>query len=185
MQRELKAIQQRLGTTFVHVTHDQEEAMAIADTVVVMQAGRVADAGPPDRVYLRPANAFTAGFMGEINLLPARIEATGPDGTVLDTPLGRCQVLEPPPAGPQLRIGVRPEQLKLAVGRSDEEATMVFEAAVIESVFAGPHQRARLQIADGTEIVAQLPQSFAAAPEARVSLQLKTSDLILLSDSEA
>jgi spermidine/putrescine transport system ATP-binding protein len=66
MQEELVRIQKRLGTTFVHVTHDQEEAMSIADRVVVMNRGRVEDVGPPSRVYLRPASLFTAAFMGEM-----------------------------------------------------------------------------------------------------------------------
>ena len=67
MQDELKAIQRRVGTTFVHVTHDQEEAMAIADRIVVMNRGRIAEAGPPQQVYLRPKSLFSAAFMGEIN----------------------------------------------------------------------------------------------------------------------
>ena len=62
MQDELKAIQRRVGTTFVHVTHDQEEAMALADLCVVMNRGRIEDSGPPDRVYLRPRSRFTATF---------------------------------------------------------------------------------------------------------------------------
>jgi spermidine/putrescine transport system ATP-binding protein len=72
MQDELKAIQRRVGTTFVHVTHDQEEAMAIADRIVVMNAGRIEDHGPPHKVYLQPKTLFTAGFMGEINRIPVK-----------------------------------------------------------------------------------------------------------------
>ena len=64
MQEELVRLQKQLGTTFVHVTHDQEEAMSIADRVVVMNHGRIEDQGPPDRVYLRPASLFAATFMG-------------------------------------------------------------------------------------------------------------------------
>jgi spermidine/putrescine transport system ATP-binding protein len=70
MQDELKAIQRRVGTTFVHVTHDQDEAMAIADRIVVMNAGRIEQAAPPRDVYLRPASLFVAGFMGEVNRIP-------------------------------------------------------------------------------------------------------------------
>ena len=67
MQDELKNIQRRVGTTFVHVTHDQEEAMAIADRIVVMNAGRIEDVGPPARIYRHPASLFAAEFMGEMN----------------------------------------------------------------------------------------------------------------------
>ena len=110
MQEELKAIQRRVGTTFVHVTHDQEEAMAIADRIVVMNAGRVQDFGPPRQVYLHPRTLFTAGLMGEVN----RIPVTGgqapfgpvpvPDGTLCLRPeaisatgslhIGLCKVTD-------------------------------------------------------------------------------------------
>ena len=65
MQDELKAIQKRVGTAFVHVTHDQEEAMALADLCVVISHGRIEDTGQPERVYRRPRTRFTATFMGE------------------------------------------------------------------------------------------------------------------------
>jgi spermidine/putrescine transport system ATP-binding protein len=73
MQDELKDIQRRVGTTFVHVTHDQEEAMAIADKIVVMNGGRVEDEGSPRDIYLNPKTLFTASFMGEVN----RIKVAG------------------------------------------------------------------------------------------------------------
>ncbi len=69
MQDELKAIQRRVGTAFVHVTHDQEEAMALADHCVVMNHGRIEDQGPPERVYAKPATRFSATFMGESTVL--------------------------------------------------------------------------------------------------------------------
>jgi len=72
MQDELKAIQRRVGTTFVHVTHDQEEAMAIADRIVVMNGGRIEDQGPPRDVYLRPKTLFSAGFMGDVNRITVK-----------------------------------------------------------------------------------------------------------------
>ena len=75
MQDELKAIQKRVGTAFVHVTHDQEEAMALADLCVVMSNGRIEDAGPPERVYRRPRTRFTATFMGESTIVPGRVIA--------------------------------------------------------------------------------------------------------------
>ncbi len=71
MQDELKALQQRVGTAFVHVTHDQEEAMALADHIVVMNKGKIEDQGPPTQVYARPATEFSASFMGESTIIPA------------------------------------------------------------------------------------------------------------------
>ena len=78
MQDELKAIQRKVGTTFVHVTHDQEEAMAIADRIVVMNQGRVEDFGTPEEIYLHPKTLFTANFMGDMNRLPAGLVAGDP-----------------------------------------------------------------------------------------------------------
>jgi spermidine/putrescine transport system ATP-binding protein len=75
MQDELKAIQKRVGTAFVHVTHDQEEAMALADLCVVMSNGRIEDTGPPERVYRRPRTRFAATFMGESTIVPGRVIA--------------------------------------------------------------------------------------------------------------
>lgn len=76
MREELKRLQRELGMTFVHVTHSQEEAMALADLVVVMDAGRIVQAAPPREVFERPATAFVARFIGGHNVLP------GPDGPV-------------------------------------------------------------------------------------------------------
>src|SRR5437870_11092180 len=77
MQLELKAIQHEFGITFVHVTHDQEEAMTMADTIAVMNHGRVEQLGPPDELYERPRTAFVAGFLGVSNLLPGAVAGDG------------------------------------------------------------------------------------------------------------
>jgi ABC-type Fe3+/spermidine/putrescine transport system ATPase subunit len=77
MRHEIRAIQQRLGLTAIHVTHDREEAMTMADRLVIMQAGRVAQVGTPEEVYDRPATAFVANFMGAENILPLRVEHSG------------------------------------------------------------------------------------------------------------
>ena len=94
MQDELKSIQRQVGTTFVHVTHDQEEAMAIADRIVVINAGRIEDEGPPARIYRQPATLFAADFMGEMNHIPARITGGG-----AETPFGVLP-LSAPGSGP-------------------------------------------------------------------------------------
>ena len=83
MQDELKAIQKRVGTAFVHVTHDQEEAMALADHLVVMNNGRIEDEGGPERVYSRPSTRFSATFMGESTIISAEVGSHGRAKTVL------------------------------------------------------------------------------------------------------
>ena len=88
MQLELKRIQNEVGITFVHVTHDQEEAMTMADTIAVMNGGRIEQLGPPTELYERPATAFVAGFLGASNLLPGTIE--GADAIRLDDGTARA-----------------------------------------------------------------------------------------------
>ncbi len=77
MQDELKSIQKRVGTAFIHVTHDQEEAMALADHIVVMNDGRIEDEGPPERVYAQPSTRFSAKFLGESTIFEAEILPNG------------------------------------------------------------------------------------------------------------
>ena len=77
MQLELKRIQNEVGITFVHVTHDQEEAMTMADTIAVMNGGRIEQLGTPAELYERPRTAFVAGFLGKSNLLEGTVAGDG------------------------------------------------------------------------------------------------------------
>ena len=154
MQDELKAIQKRLGTTFVHVTHDQEEAMAIADKIIVMNAGQIEDVGPPERVYRDPATLFTAGFMGEVNLL----DGIG-DGTEITTPLGAVPHATTGPT----TLAIRPEHL-LAGG-----SVGLGMAKVEDTAFLGTFCRLTLGSAAGP-LHAHVPPSGAPQVGDDVSL---------------
>jgi spermidine/putrescine transport system ATP-binding protein len=171
MQDELKGIQRRVGTTFVHVTHDQEEAMALADWLVVMEAGRIADQGPPERVWRRPATRFAATFLGEINLIPARAAGAG-----VETPLGLLPVEGPRPDG-ALLLGLRPEHLGPAV-RGPE----IGAAEVLETTFQGSRRRARVrpEAAPELSLLAHLPLEAEAAPGSRVTLRADLAHAALI-----
>ncbi|MFJ6747598.1 MULTISPECIES: ABC transporter ATP-binding protein [unclassified Streptomyces] len=119
MQLELKRIQTEVGITFVHVTHDQEEAMTMADTVAVMNGGRVEQLGAPADLYENPASTFVANFLGTSNLIAAEVVAvSGDDVQVtagdakLRLPAARCSATLA--AGEKLLAGVRPEKVSLA-----------------------------------------------------------------------
>ncbi|MGI1663689.1 ABC transporter ATP-binding protein [Palleronia sp. KMU-117] len=154
MQDELKAIQRQVGTTFVHVTHDQEEAMAIADRIVVMNAGRIEDQGPPARIYRQPATLFAADFMGEMNHIPARATGAG-----VETPFGPLPVVAPRPGKAVLCI--RPE----AIGTGDG-AVRIGLARVRDAAFFGTHTRAHVvpETAPDLVLVAHLPPAQVPAP---------------------
>ncbi|MFC9824643.1 ABC transporter ATP-binding protein [Streptomyces erythrochromogenes] len=117
MQLELKRIQTEVGITFVHVTHDQEEAMTMADTVAVMNGGRVEQLGAPAELYENPRTTFVANFLGTSNLIEASVDSAGSDvvvsasGTTLRLPAARCSTT--PRAGGKLLVGVRPEKVSL------------------------------------------------------------------------
>lgn len=147
MQDELKSIQRRIGTTFVHVTHDQEEAMAIADRIVVMNAGRIEDAGPPARIYQKPASLFTAGFMGEMNRIPARRGESG-----LETPFGSVNLASP--ESNSLILCLRPEAI-----RTTQAGFSIGPARVRDAAFFGTHVRAHFSpdAAPDFVLVAHLP----------------------------
>ncbi len=152
MQDELKSIQRRVGTTFVHVTHDQEEAMAIADRIVVMNQGQIEDIGPPQDIYLAPKSLFSAAFMGEINLIPAT-----PNGIGIDTPLGPIAVAA---------TSIKPQTLCLRpenIGLSGDLA--LGPARLIDAAFFGTHHRCHFAplAAPDLTLIAHLPQS--AHPE--------------------
>jgi spermidine/putrescine transport system ATP-binding protein len=128
MQLELKAIQNDVGITFVHVTHDQEEAMTMADRIAVMNQGHVEQLGPPEELYERPATAFVAGFLGISNLLSGVVE--GSDGVRLDDgTLVRVHV--DGKSGP-VAAGVRPEKIALGEGGGENRLSgSIFETAYI------------------------------------------------------
>ncbi|MFE2506346.1 ABC transporter ATP-binding protein [Streptomyces rubiginosohelvolus] len=119
MQLELKRIQTEVGITFVHVTHDQEEAMTMADTVAVMNGGRVEQLGAPADLYENPSTTFVANFLGTSNLIGGEIVSTGENlvvaagGGKLSLPRERCSASSTA-AGGRLLLGVRPEKISLA-----------------------------------------------------------------------
>jgi spermidine/putrescine transport system ATP-binding protein len=115
MQLELKTIQTEVGLTFVHVTHDQEEAMTMADTVAVMNKGAIEQMGAPEELYELPKTVFVANFLGQSNLFTGQVVASTPDtiavdiaGTRIVVPTRRAQVHTG-----TVTVGVRPEKLSL------------------------------------------------------------------------
>ncbi|MFC7328297.1 ABC transporter ATP-binding protein [Marinactinospora rubrisoli] len=117
MRAELLALQRDLGTTMVYVTHDQVEALTLGSTVVVMNGGKISQAGTPEQVYTRPGNAFVAGFLGGMNLIDGRVEAghlvSGESRISLP---GRLHGFQ----GQRITLGIRPESLSRGHAGDDE-----------------------------------------------------------------
>ena len=144
MQLELKAIQHDLGLTFVHVTHDQEEAMTMADAIAVMNRGKIEQLGPPTELYERPATAFVAGFLGVSNLLHGAI--SGPGTVRLDT--GDEIAADPGDRSGRVAVGIRPEKIRIDAGDVNQ-----LDGTVQESAYVGVATQYVVETGAGTLIV--------------------------------
>ncbi|MBC7479467.1 MAG: ATP-binding cassette domain-containing protein, partial [Pseudorhodobacter sp.] len=142
---EIRAIQRELGITTLFVTHDQEEAMAMSDRVVVMNGGQAEQTGTPDQIYNRPASRFVAEFIGALNLLPATLRDAA-SGTV-DTALGALTLnrVVPQSNGTALTLAFRPESLRLLPGNASANGH-TFTGRLITREFLGAIVRFRAEM---------------------------------------
>jgi spermidine/putrescine transport system ATP-binding protein len=170
MQDELKAIQKRVGTAFVHVTHDQEEAMALADHVVVMNNGRIEDEGAPERVYGRPSTRFSATFMGESTILSAEV---GPQGQA-KTALGVFELGLPVERG-KTQLAIRPEHVSFGGNVPAKIKDVVYQGS-FKRIVAIPEAQADL------EVLCRVPSDTVALVGQSVMLHFANDKLVPLKD---
>ncbi|MEO5790470.1 MAG: ABC transporter ATP-binding protein [Gaiellaceae bacterium] len=146
MQLELKVIQHDLGLTFVHVTHDQEEAMTMADTIAVMNKGRIEQLGPPSELYEKPATAFVAGFLGVSNLLDGTVAAPGrvrlDAGDEISADVGERTG--------RVAIGIRPEKIRLLPPDGGDNS---LAGTIRETAYVGVATQYVVETGAGTVIV--------------------------------
>ncbi|MFJ3879034.1 ABC transporter ATP-binding protein [Streptomyces sp. NPDC090077] len=165
---EIRRLQLSLGITTVFVTHDQEEALSMADRVAVLNAGKLEQCAAPAELYERPATPFVAEFVGTMNRIPGRLtgSGTGAGGAQVEVAGVRLPVDGPVPGTSEVRVLVRPENL---VVTADPEGT----ATVVSASFFGAVTRLHLDLADGTRVKADLPSRQAAelAPGARAGVR--------------
>ncbi|OED41588.1 spermidine/putrescine ABC transporter ATP-binding protein [Chromatiales bacterium (ex Bugula neritina AB1)] len=191
MQAELKAIQKRVGTSFVHVTHDQEEAMAIADQIIVMNAGRVEDIGTPESIYLRPRSAFSAAFIGEANMIDGSVKNIQQGRVQISTIFGLIDLDTNQNAGPAIAVGdavllcVRPEQLVLlAEGQASEEFLDLGVAEVVDNTFFGSFQRCEACMPGGQHFTLHLPQTIRINRGEKLPLRVRIASVRLLCNEQ-
>ena len=183
MQEELVRIQKQLGTTFVHVTHDQDEAMSIADTIVVLNQGKIEDNGSPDRIYLKPGSLFTATFMGESNILEGTITTADNGNIQIETKLGDIEVAGEGSAGDAIRLSIRPEQVKIGAAKDDSDIALG-NIEITEAVFQGSHRRCRGSAGpdQDMELLLQIPVENAIQSGDTVGIFVQPDDIVLLQD---
>jgi len=148
-QAELRAIQRRLGTSFIVVTHDAAEAMALADRIGVMERGRLVQVGPARTLYERPASRYVAGLLGDVNLIDGRLGRAEPGGIrSVETALGILRASGEGEAGNAVVIAVRPERLIVR----GEGASDGLSGLLTEATFLGDRIRYRVEMANGTTL---------------------------------
>jgi spermidine/putrescine transport system ATP-binding protein len=176
MQDELLDLQRRTGRSFVHVTHDQEEAMALASLVVVMNKGRIEDRGPPKRIYEKPATLFTATFMGESTQIPGRIAAANGGTVDVTTGLGALRGAGNQSAGTDVMLIVRPENIR--TGASDID---LGPARIREATFQGAHYRVLARSERGEQdFVLRLPPDHPVEQGMTLRLGCRAENLVVL-----
>jgi spermidine/putrescine transport system ATP-binding protein len=186
MQLELKRIQNELGTTFVYVTHDQEEALAMSDRIAVMNGGRVEQIGTPREIYERPQTAFVADFIGSLNALDLRIDELVGANAVMR--LGEAERLVVPVGpghrpGDNIRVAVRPERVQIAPeGNPLLNGGSRLEGTVAEVVFLGMYTQFHVDTQAGRLVSHRLADEPLRALEtgSRVSLSWEPEQASLL-----
>ncbi|HET8832224.1 MAG TPA: sn-glycerol-3-phosphate ABC transporter ATP-binding protein UgpC [Casimicrobiaceae bacterium] len=190
MRAEIMALHQRLGTTMIYVTHDQVEAMTMADRIVVLRSGRVEQVGTPLELYNHPRNRFVAGFIGspQMNFLPARLVSAQP-GTARIAIAGAEDAMSPPlaidpnaPADAAVVVGIRPEHVTL--DRSDPasiEVSVTIER--LEQLGAASFLYCRLQ--SGVPLTVHAAGQVKQRGGETIAVRLPTAAIHLFETSEA
>ena len=174
MQVELKRLRQRLGITFLFVTHDQQEALVMSDRIAVINQGRLEQAAPAEETYTAPRTPFVAEFMGVENFFPVRCLSHSPAGTRFQSATGlilwsrNSMDLGP---GLPARVGVRSEAMRLTLGRPrpNGEAANILPGEVVEAIFEGGSRRWTVQIPSGERLVVRGAMAANALPLERTS----------------
>src|SRR6266566_3032257 len=158
-QFELMELQARLGTAFVIVTHDQDEAMTVAHRMAVMDRGRIVQIGTPAQIYEQPNSRYVAAFVGDVNLIEGRLASTGPSGSLIDsaagTRLAASQRVDAA-AGATVWVAIRPEKLRVATAPPASNENCV-AGRVAEIAYLGNVSVYKVHLDNGFVLKAQLP----------------------------
>jgi spermidine/putrescine transport system ATP-binding protein len=163
MQVELKEIQREVGITFLYVTHDQEEALAMSDRIAVMDEGVVQQFGPPEEIYETPRKTFVAGFIGVSNLLPATVEG---DGIRLSTgQLCEARVPDDSKQGDSVHCSVRPE--KIFLGDLVKDGMVSVEGTIVERIYLGTTTQVIIELGPDLRVISLEQNTDRSRPDDR------------------
>lgn len=187
MQIELKNLHQKLGITFVMVTHDQKEALVMSDRIVVMHQGRIAQVGSPDALYHTPKTPYVASFIGTTNLFEGSVQSCDDGRISVRTGAGVLSLAAQPGIAKwqRVKVGIRPENLRV-VNADTTAKDNLFRCTVRDTLFHGNHTRFRCQLPESGELLYWdwLPsrhedQTFRPVVGSELVLAAETRDLLL------
>jgi len=185
--QELLRVQRETGTTFVLVTHDQDEALAMATRIGLLHQGRLAQVGTPADVYERPASRFVAAFMGAANILPGTVRTAGPGATLELDGIGPAQAASPAPGGvgSAVHVAIRPERLRIALGTGGGVNTAL--GTVTESAYRGGTMDHHVRLSGGATLLVSQPLANGIgaallAPGSGVIVSWRPEACVLLSE---
>ena len=182
MRREIRRIVKDNGLTGIYVTHDQEEALAMADRMAVMTRGKIGQIGTPEEIYRTPHTAEVANFIGETNLVDGTALETREGFTLVRTAAGPIvgRVSDPawlPAAGEAVRLSIRPEAWRLLAQQADNVVT----GNIVERSYLGQRIQYWLQTAAGRQQVVEInPHVIHAPGDAKISLHVRHDDVVIL-----
>ncbi|HBM77653.1 MAG TPA: spermidine/putrescine ABC transporter ATP-binding protein [Verrucomicrobiales bacterium] len=181
MRSEIRRIVKENGLTGVYVTHDQAEALSMADRLAVMDGGRVQQVGRPEQIYRNPRTAYVASFIGETNLLEAKVKhAADRQGVVVETEAGELigRITDDhwtPAPGEKVQVSIRPEAIRILPEGGQ------LEGRVVETMYLGESIQYRVRIAQGVEMqVSQMNPRAVLEEGARVALEMQVEDVVVL-----
>jgi spermidine/putrescine transport system ATP-binding protein len=170
MQIELQNLQREVGITFVLVTHDQEEALSMSDTIGIMRDGRIVQMGTPEELYDAPVSRYVADFVGESNFLPGQISASDESGAVIKIASGINLRATPSRLGERLKVGdagvvaVRPEVIGLyRPGAVPADLDCVAEAHILNRIYLGDHSEFSVRAEGFGDLLVRLPKAAETA----------------------
>lgn len=180
MRGEIRRICKESGLTAIYVTHDQKEALSIADRIAVLQQGRVVQCAPPQEMYRQPANRFVAGFLGETNLLSGTVAECADGQSRVRTAAGVLTAAgDAGPAGRGVTLSVRPEAVRL--GPAPAGQPNAFTASLADTVYLGEMAQRELRVGQAALKAYEINPRPAAAGAA-VDLWIDPADIVLLAD---
>ena len=185
MRQQLRSLVKSTGTTAVYVTHDQKEALSMADRIAVMNDGRVVQVGAAEEIYDRPRSRFVADFLGEANFVLGRVAGASGSIVRVETPVGGLLAAGPaPPVGQDVVCCLRPERIQLSAARPAEGSgeSAYLPATVVECVYLGDLRQYTCEVSGGPRWkVSLLADRARPIPEGQaVTLHVAAEDVALL-----